>query len=173
MYDYAMEHAQKVSLFGCSRGAYFQLLAFADAGIDCAWLLSPVTDMERIIHNLMDYCHISEEEFRERVLVENDMEPLYFPYYEYVRKNPVTKWKHQTYILRGENDTLCEYAYVKSFADRFGCEMTVQKNGGGTGFIRKKNWTFSVTGCGKDCNSDMWAGCLRVFRQAVSEQSVP
>ncbi len=130
MYDYAMEHAQKVSLFGCSRGAYFQLLAFADAGIDCAWLLSPVTDMERIIHNLMDYCHISEEEFRERVLVENDMEPLYFPYYEYVRKNPVTKWKHQTYILRGENDTLCEYAYVKSFADRFGCEMTVQKNGG-------------------------------------------
>lgn len=31
MYDYAMEHAQKASLFGCSMGAYFQLLAFADA----------------------------------------------------------------------------------------------------------------------------------------------
>lgn len=116
MYDYAMEHAQKVSLFGCSRGAYFQLLAFADAGIDCAWLLSPVTDMERIIHNLMDYCHISEEEFRERVLVENDMEPLYFPYYE--------------------------YAYVKSFADRFGCEMTVQKNGGGHWFHTEEELDF-------------------------------
>lgn len=72
--------------------------------------------MERIIHNLMDYCHISEEEFRERVLVENDMEPLYFPYYE--------------------------YAYVKSFADRFGCEMTVQKNGGGHWFHTEEELDF-------------------------------
>ena len=43
------------------------------------------------------------------------------------------------------------------------------KNGGGTGFIRKKNWTFSVTGCGKDCNSDMNAG--GVFGWMMSHMS--
>lgn len=129
VYAYAKERAETISLFGCSMGAYFQLLAFADAEIDRAWFLSPVTDMERIIHNLMGYCHITEEEFRERVLVENYIEPLYYPYYEYVRSHPIVKWPHKTYILRGEQDTLCEYARVKFFADRFGCELMEQQGG--------------------------------------------
>lgn len=129
MYTYAKKCSQKISLFGCSMGAYFQLLAFPKAEIDRAWFLSPVTDMERIIHNLMDYCHLTEKTFKEKVLVENDIEPLYYPYYEYVRSHPIAKWPHETYILRGENDTLCEYSYMKNFADRFGCELTEQKEG--------------------------------------------
>ena len=129
MYVYAGKRAEKISLFGCSMGAYFQLLAFAEADIDRVWFLSPVTDMERIIHNLMAYCQVTEEELRKRVLIENEIEPLYFPYYEYVRSHPITKWPHQTCILRGEKDTMCEYPYVKQFADRFGCELTIQKDG--------------------------------------------
>ena len=128
LYAYAKERTQKVSLFGCSMGAYFQLLAFAEADIDRVWFLSPVTDMERIIHNLMAYCQVTEEELRKRVLIENEIEPLYYPYYEYVCSHPITKWPHQTCILRGEKDTMCEYPYVKQFADRFGCELTVQKD---------------------------------------------
>lgn len=61
LYAYAMERAKKISLFGCSMGAYFELLTFADADIDRVWFLSPVTDMERIIHNLMKYCHVIVE----------------------------------------------------------------------------------------------------------------
>lgn len=129
VYAYAKERVEKLSLFGCSMGAYFQLLAFADAEIDRAWFLSPVTDMERIIHNLMGYCRITEEEFREKGMVENDIEPLYYPYYDYVRSHPIVKWPHRTYILRGEKDTLCEYGRVKFFADHFGCELTEQKGG--------------------------------------------
>ena len=83
MYDYAKEQTQKISLFGCSMGAYFQLLTFADIDIDRVWFLSPVTDIET----------------------------LYFPYYEYVCKHPITNWPHETYILRGEMDTLSEYSY--------------------------------------------------------------
>ena len=86
-------------------------------------------DMERIIHNLMEYCHITEKEFQERVKIENDIEPLYFPYYTYVKSHPINIWNHKTFILRGENDTLCEYDYVKTFADNFGCELTEQKGG--------------------------------------------
>lgn len=129
MYAYAKERAQKISLFGCSMGAYFQLLAFAKAEIDRVWFLSPVTDMEHIIRNLMDYCHITEETFREKIFVENDIEPLYFPYYQYVCRHPITEWPHKTFILRGENDTLCAYSDVKSFVDRFKCELTEQKGG--------------------------------------------
>lgn len=110
-------------------GAFFELLAFADSEIECAWFLSPVTNMERIIHNLMDYCHITEKEFKEKVKVQNDIEPLYFPYYTYVKSHPTITWNHRTFILRGENDTMCEYDYVKAFADRFGCELTEQKGG--------------------------------------------
>ncbi|MDD6492079.1 MAG: alpha/beta hydrolase [Firmicutes bacterium] len=129
MYDYAKEQTQKISLFGCSMGAYFQLLTFADIDIDRVWFLSPVTDMERIIHNLMNYCHITEEQFKKKVIVENDIETLYFPYYEYVCKHPITNWPHETYILRGEMDTLSEYSYVKRFSDCFGCELIEQKGG--------------------------------------------
>ena len=129
MYDYARAHSRRISLFGCSMGAYFQLLAFAEAAVDRVWFLSPVTDMERIIRNLMDACHVTEETFREKVYVDNDTEPLYYPYYEYVRSHPITRWPHKTEILRGEGDILCEYARVKQFADRFGCELTEQKGG--------------------------------------------
>jgi pimeloyl-ACP methyl ester carboxylesterase len=129
MYAFAREHASEVSLFGCSMGAYFELLAFAQADIDKVWFLSPVTNMERIIHNLMGYCHITEEDFRQQVSVDNDIEPLYWPYYEYVRDHPITTWGHETHILRGEGDTMCEYDEVRAFAERFGCELTQQAGG--------------------------------------------
>ncbi|MCI8536034.1 MAG: hypothetical protein HFG68_10815 [Hungatella sp.] len=117
-------------------GAYFELLAFADKEIDRVWFLSPVTDMERIIHNLMDYCQISEEEFKQKIFVQNDIEPLYFPYYEYVRSHPIKKWQHRTYILRGELDTICEAAYVEDFVKHFGCELTVQENSISKGLLK-------------------------------------
>ena len=47
----------------------------------------------------------------------------------YVKNHPVHNWNHKTYMLRGENDTLCEYDYVKGFADRYNCELTEQKGG--------------------------------------------
>ena len=129
IYAYALKHAHSISLFGCSMGAYFQLLSFAERDVDRVWFLSPVTDMQRIIQNIMNYCCVTESELKERVIIENDIETLYYPYYEYVCAHPVEKWPHKTYILRGENDTLCEYPRVKSFADRFGCELTEQQGG--------------------------------------------
>lgn len=129
MYSYACGHAKEISLFGCSMGAYFQLLAFADFNIDKVWFLSPVTDMERIILNLMNYCNMTQAQFKEKIFVDNDIEPLYYPYYQYVSEHPITEWSHKTFILRGENDSLCEQAIVKSFAENFGCDLTEMKNG--------------------------------------------
>ena len=39
MYSYAANHAEKISLFGCSMGAYFELLTFSDFEIDKVWLI--------------------------------------------------------------------------------------------------------------------------------------
>lgn len=129
MYVYALRHAKKISLFGCSMGAYFELLTFADADIDRVWFLSPVVNMERIIHNLMNYCQITEKEFEEKVMIKNNIETLYFPYYIYVKNHPIDIWKHQTFMLRGENDMMCEYDYVKKFVEKHGCELTIQEGG--------------------------------------------
>ena len=84
----------------------------------------------------MDYCQISEEEFKQKIFVQNDIEPLYFPYYEYVRSHPIKKWQHRTYILRGELDTICEAAYVEDFVKHFGCELTVQENSISKGLLK-------------------------------------
>ena len=126
---YAKANDEEISLFACSMGAYFSLLTFADQAIERAWFLSPVTDMERIIHNIMGYCNVSEEEFERQKIVQTPFETLYWDYYQYVKEHPVTRWSHPTHILRGETDTLSESDIVAGFANRFGCELVEQKGG--------------------------------------------
>lgn len=127
MYHYAAERAKAVSLFGCSLGAYLELLTFAEAEVAQAWFLSPVTDMAHIIQGLMARCGVTEDELRKKGEIHNGIEPLYYPYYAYVKAHPIRSWAHPTCILRGENDEMCAYADVKGFAERFGCELTIQK----------------------------------------------
>lgn len=127
--QYAKTLANRIFLFGCSMGAYFSLLAFAKEPIEKAWFLSPVTNMERIIQNIMGWCNITEAEFEAMCTVENPFETLYWDYYEYVKAHPITVWEHPTYILRGETDTLCEKEYVSNFAEYFGCELEEQPSG--------------------------------------------
>ena len=129
LYAFARERAREISLFGCSMGAYFQLLAFPHTPVRQALFLSPVTDMERLIRNQMESCHITEEMLRRQQQIETGTEPLYYPYYDYVRRHPITLWPHETHLLRGEGDTLCEAAFVRDFAGRFGCSLTEQPGG--------------------------------------------
>jgi len=127
--QYAKGLTTDISLFGCSMGAYFSLLAFAAEEIEQAWFLSPVTDMERIIHSIMDACGITEPEFEAMGTVENPIETLYWGDYQYVKRHPIRTWDHPTQILRGEGDTLCEKEAVSAFAQQFHCELTEQPGG--------------------------------------------
>lgn len=127
--QYAKSLAKQISLFGCSMGAYFSLLAFAGEPLEKVWFLSPVTDMERIIQNIMGYCGITEKEFEAMGTVENPIETLYWDDYQYVKAHPINTWNHSTHILRGETDTLSEKAYVSAFAERFGCALEEQPGG--------------------------------------------
>lgn len=127
--EYARTLSERISLFGCSMGAYFGMTAYQNERLERAWLLSPVVDMGRLIRNIMNACGIGEEDLKKLGTYENPYETLYWDYYEYVKEHPIKSWSVPTSILRGENDTLSEREAVVDFSLRFGCALTEQKGG--------------------------------------------
>ena len=53
-----------ISLFACSLGAYFSLVAFRDAAFRKCLFLSPVLDMERFLRNMMQWTNLTEDRLR-------------------------------------------------------------------------------------------------------------
>ena len=50
---FARKHAPNISLFACSMGAYFGLLAYAEEKLDKCLFLSPVVNMLQVIQFIM------------------------------------------------------------------------------------------------------------------------
>lgn len=126
-----MKHAHtlsdNISVFGCSIGAYFSMLAYADEPIRQALFLSPVVDMARLIRNMMTWFNVSEERLEKEQAIPTPINTLYWDYYQYVLSHPV-RWDKPTALLYGEKDELCEYAVVKEFAKKHRASVTVVKN---------------------------------------------
>ena len=127
--EFAGTQAAEISLFACSIGTYFSLLAYKDANLRQCLFLSPVVDMNRIINNMMMWFHITEERLeKEREISTSIGQVLYWDYYQYVKLHPITKWNKRTSILYGKNDELCEYDVVSSFAKSFNCSLEIAEN---------------------------------------------
>lgn len=127
---YAKTLATEISLFGCSMGAYFSLLAYCEEPIKQAMFLSPVVDMERLIGNMMAWFSVSEEQLQsEREVATPIGQTLYWDYYQYVKDHPVTHWQSPTHILYGSADNLCERDVIERFARRFDCNLTILEKG--------------------------------------------
>ncbi len=121
---------RSVSLFACSLGAYFSLVAYSDVAFEKCLLLSPVLDMERLIRNMMRWANVDEAQLRrEREIPTPFGETLSWDYYEYVRARPVDRWSSPTSILYGENDNLTERCVLDAFARKFACRVTVMSGG--------------------------------------------
>lgn len=128
--EYAKTQAKEISLFGCSIGAYFSLLAYRDEPLRHALLLSPVVDMQRLIENMMTWFSVSEERLQAEQIVSTPIgQTLYWDYYQYVKEHPVTQWSAPTQILYGSADSLCERDVMDRFVLRFGCHLTVLEEG--------------------------------------------
>lgn len=127
-YVHETGNARQVSLFGCSMGAYFSMLALHKEPLAQALLLSPVVDMERLIRNMMAWFSVSEERLRQEGQVETPMKTLSWDYYQYVVNHPV-QWDQPTALLYGEADALCEYDTVKRFAEHSRADLTVMEQG--------------------------------------------
>ncbi len=124
--EFASTKSDSISLWANSIGAYFSLLAYKDVALKQSLFLSPVVDMSRMIQNMMKWFDVTEEQLcREREVSTPIGQILYWDYYQYVIKNPITKWGSPTSILYGEKDELCEYDVLSSFIKKFNCNLAV------------------------------------------------
>lgn len=128
--DFATRRSNEISLFACSIGAYFALLAYKEVSIKQSLFLSPVVNMSRIIDSMMTWFHVSKEELKaEQEIPTPAGQTLYWDYYCYVKENPIVYWESPTDILYGKKDNLCEFDVVSSFANQFDCSLEVMDNG--------------------------------------------
>lgn len=128
--EYARTIAQEISLFGCSMGAYFSLLAYCNEPLKQALFLSPVVDMDYLIQNMMTWFSVSQERLQAKGEVATPMgQMLYWDDYQYVKKHPVANWDTPTRILYASADNLCERDVMDCFIERFHCHLTVLEAG--------------------------------------------
>lgn len=128
--DYAEDNWKHISLFACSLGAYFSLVAYQEIRFERCLFLSPILDMEHLIQNMMKWFNVSAQLLEEKQEIQTPMgETLSWSYYTYVREHPIIKWENQTYILYGSNDNLTERPVVDSFVTKFHCNLDVLENG--------------------------------------------
>lgn len=127
---YAKSRWSEISLFACSMGAYFSLLAYRDAGLNKALFLSPVVDMERIIRNMMTWFSVTPQQLEKEQSIETPIgQTLYWDYFRYVLDHPVDTWNCDTRILYGKKDTLVEYDTIIHFTDNSGAKVEMVENG--------------------------------------------
>lgn len=125
---YAKTHWAQISLFGCSIGAFFSLMAYEHETFEQALFLSPVVDMRRIIENMMNWFQVSET----RLAAEGEIptpigQPLYWDYYCFVKEHPVTHWNTPTSVLYGEADEVVPRDTIEDFTQRFSCNLDILK----------------------------------------------
>jgi len=46
-----------------------------------------------------------------------------------VKEKPITNWNKKTYILYGNKDNMQNEETIKSFSDKFNCELTILEDG--------------------------------------------
>lgn len=127
---YAKSLSNNISVFACSMGAYFSLLAYSHEPLQQCLFLSPVVNMERIINNMMTWFNVSENRLEKEKEISTPIgQTLYWDYYCYVKEHPIVNWNKQTSILYGAEDNLCEFDVVSTFAKGFHCDLQIMENG--------------------------------------------
>jgi Lysophospholipase len=130
VYDFSRSLSTDLSLFACSMGAYFSLLAYHSFDINQSLFLSPVVNMEKLIKNMMAGFQVSEERLeKERIIPLPIGQVLDWDYYSYVRSNPICDWGIKTSILYGSDDNITGWDELSDFKERFGASVKVLDHG--------------------------------------------
>lgn len=128
-YDDLMQHYGRVVLIANSIGAYFAMNALQGKKIAQALLISPIVDMEKLICGMMEQCHVTGTELKEKGEIRTAFgETLSWEYLQYVRSHPIT-WTVPTQILYGSRDNLTPIRTVRAFADRYRADLEVMEGG--------------------------------------------
>lgn len=128
--EYVKSNYSEISIWDCSMGAYFSLLAYKDEDIKQCLFLSPVVNMKIIIDNMMMWSNTTEKELAEKLEIKTDFgQTLYWDYYLYVKNNPISEWNKKTSILYGSNDNMQNENIIKDFAEKFNCNLSILEKG--------------------------------------------
>ena len=124
--EYVKSNYSEISIWACSMGAYFSLLAYKDENIRNSLFLSPVVNMKVIIDNMMLWNNTTEKELEEKQEIKTDFgQTLYWDYYKYVKENPIVNWNKETFILYGSKDNMQEKSIIQEFSDKFKCKLSI------------------------------------------------
>lgn len=123
--SYALQTWENVGLYAVSLGAYFSLLACADANLKNCLLLSPVLDMEGLIQNMLAWSGFTEETLRERGTVATQFETLEWEDYCYVKAHPVRGFCAPTSVFMGAQDELTPRETAEAFCKTCGANLTL------------------------------------------------
>lgn len=125
--NYTFANWKSVSLFACSLGAYFSLQAYKNITFEKCFFLSPIVNMEYLIKNMFLWFHITEEMLYTKREIPTPIDTLSWDYYQYVKKNPVTRWNSPTYILYGGKDNLQSLQVIENFAKSNSMSLTISE----------------------------------------------
>lgn len=130
VYGFAQQRWKTIRLYANSIGAYFSLLAFRGDKLEKCLFVSPVLDMEKLIGNMMGWAGVTREQLKEAGEIPTAFgETLSWNYLTYASEHRIKKWDSPTAILYAGQDHLTARQTVDSFAQRFGCTVTVMENG--------------------------------------------
>ncbi|EGK06107.1 alpha/beta hydrolase [Dysgonomonas mossii] len=130
IYSYAKSLSAEISLFACSIGAYFSLLAFRECVIQKTLFLSPVVSMEHIIQNMMSGFQISEQRLKEEQKIPLPIgKTLDWNYYTFVKQHPINfNWNSSINILYGSKDIVSARNVVENFSERYKADLSILEN---------------------------------------------
>jgi hypothetical protein len=118
-----------IILIANSIGAFFCMNGGIDLGIEKAYFISPIVDMEQLICDMMKWASVSESELRSKGVIHTDFgEDLSWEYLCYVRQHPIS-WNAPTTILYGSTDNLTSAATISNFAKTHNAALTIMQGG--------------------------------------------
>ena len=116
-------------LIAVSIGAYFSMNAHIDNFIKKAFFISPVTDLEKLITDMISQAGTTECELEKRGIIPTEFgEDLSWEYLQYVRNHKIS-WNVPTEILYGSNDLLQSIDTIKRFSVNHSAGLTVMNDG--------------------------------------------
>lgn len=127
-YQQLREEYDEIVLVADSLGAYFSLYGFENLKIEKAYFISPIVDMEELIANMMSWFSITEEQLKQKGVIETEIETLSWQYLSWVRNNPVN-WNVETEILYAGNDNMQTRDTIMNFAEKVNGKVTVMEDG--------------------------------------------
>lgn len=129
LYDSVRVGYDEVIVIANSIGAYYTMQALWNRNISKAFFISPIVNMEKLISDMMMWANVTEDELREKKLIETSFgETLSWEYLCYARES-TDKWAIPTEILYGTADNLTSLETVTEFADKHNASLTIMENG--------------------------------------------